>query len=127
MKKLILALSLLLSIHAFAKGPLDGTTARGKLGPDADQETKYKDDLIFKDGTFISTACESQGFGPAAYEAKLEGKTKTFVVDTQNSKGEKLHWTGTIKGKKVECTVLSTKADGKTENWTYKGTLVSKK
>jgi len=105
---------------ASAQG-LDGRTfegvflARGKTSGDADT-------LTFKDGRFRSSACDKYGYSDAAYKATTVGDTMRFETETQSAKYGKLVWNGTIRGGKLDATVMMVQ-DGKspTENWVVAG------
>ncbi len=102
------------------KGALDGMTFKGSIGPKAAKK-HYDDDLVFKDGTFLSTACEQFGFHAVPYTAtKAKGKTM-FEATATNEKGEKMVWKGTIAGKMASATIDNMSAEGKKEAWMYKG------
>ncbi|MEK6578216.1 MAG: hypothetical protein AABZ55_03235 [Bdellovibrionota bacterium] len=121
MKNLIMISLLSLSISALAfAGDLDGKTFKGKIGPSNEKKT-YEDDLIFKAGTFVSTACETQGHHATNYTSETKDHVTTFVATTTNKEGEKMLWNGTVKGDKAEAKIVTTHADGKTEDWWYKG------
>jgi len=105
---------------ALAQG-LDGRTfegvflARGKTSGDADT-------LTFKDGRFRSSACDRYGYSDAPYKATTVGDTMRFETETQSAKYGKLLWTGTIRGDKLDATVMMVQ-DGKkpVENWVVAG------
>jgi hypothetical protein len=123
MKLVLVSLLAALSIatSAFAeKAPLDGTTAHGKI---KNGDNTFKDDLIFADGMFTSTACKKMGFAAAPYKAEVKGKTTTFTAESTNAKGEKMEWTGTITGKKVSANGSHVGADGKSGPFSYAGSV----
>jgi hypothetical protein len=84
---------------------------RGKTSGDADT-------LIFKDGRFRSTACDKYGYSDAAYKTTAAGDSLRFEAETQSAKYGKLLWNGTIRGNKLDATVMMVR-DGKApiENW----------
>ena len=100
---------------------LDGRTfqgvflERGKTSGDADT-------LIFKDGRFRSTACDRYGYSDAVYKTSAAGDGTRFEAETQSAKYGKLVWTGTIRGDKLDATVLMMR-EGKSpvENWVVAG------
>ena len=102
---------------SLAAGNLDGRKfdgvflERGKTSGDADT-------LIFKDGRFRSTACDRYGYSDATYKTSSNGDTVTFEAETQSAKYGKLLWTGVVRGKKLDATVMMVR-DGKApvENW----------
>ena len=84
---------------------------RGKTSGDADT-------LTFKDGRFRSSACDRYGYSEAPYKATTVGDTLRFETETQSAKYGKLVWNGTIRGGKLDATVMMVQ-DGKkpVENW----------
>src|SRR5208337_1395611 len=79
---------LLVGARGLAQTPmmgLDGKVFVGQIGKKG-AKSGDKDELIFKDGNFRSTACEKYGFGPAPYIAKTgEGET-TFETEIMSPK-----------------------------------------
>jgi hypothetical protein len=112
-----LAAAAILSSAPVYSNNLDGRTfqgvfiERGKTSGDADT-------LIFKDGRFRSTACDRYGYSDAPYKTAGAGDNMSFEAETQSPKYGKLVWNGTIRGGKLDATVLMMR-DGKTpiENW----------
>lgn len=84
---------------------------RGKTSGDADT-------LIFKDGRFRSTACDRYGYSDAAYKTTATAEAVRFEAETHSPKYGKLLWNGTIRGNKLDATVMMVR-DGKPaiENW----------
>lgn len=115
-----LAAAVVPAAPALAQG-LDGRTfqgvflERGKTSGDADT-------LTFKDGRFRSSACDRYGYSDAPYKATTVGDTMRFETETQSAKYGKLVWNGTIRGDKLDATVMMVQ-DGKkpTENWVVAG------
>ena len=100
---------------------LDGKTFHGNIGMKG-KKNKFNDDLVFKDGTFLSTACQkSDGFGPAKYETSSTGKDIGFTVISTNDKGSKMNWKGTIHGNTASADIVQTNADGTVDHLWYKG------
>jgi hypothetical protein len=127
MRKLTLAVAVLgllaFGASGFAaetKGALDGMTFKGSIGPKAAKK-HYDDDLVFKDGTFLSTACEKFGFHAVPYTATTEGDKTTFEATATNEKGEKMEWKGEITGKMAKASIVNTDSAGKAEDWMYSG------
>jgi len=107
---------------AFAQGsPLEGRRfegvflERGKTRGDADT-------LTFQGGRFRSSACDRYGYGDAPYRATTVGDTVTFEAETESPKYGKLIWRGTVRGDKLDATVLMPR-EGKApiENWVVAG------
>ena len=84
---------------------------RGKTSGDADT-------LTFKNGRFRSSACDRYGYSDAAYKTVPAGDATRFEAETQSAKYGKLVWNGTIRGNKLDATVMMVR-DGKApvENW----------
>jgi len=102
-------------------GNLDGRTftgvflERGKTSGDADT-------ITFKDGRFRSSACDRYGYSDAVYKAGSAGDAMSFEVETRSAKYGKLLWNGTVRGDKLDATVMMVQ-DGKkpVENWVVAG------
>ena len=102
-------------------GVLDGKVASGELGKSG--ETKGdKDQLTFKGGKFVSSACVPYGFHETAYTAAEKDGVVTFTSTATNAKGETMSWTGTIKDGVLEATAVNKAPSGETTYW-FKGTL----
>jgi len=88
---------------------------RGKTSGDADT-------LTFKNGRFRSSACDRYGYSDAAYKTVPAGDAMRFEAETQSAKYGKLVWNGTIRGNKLDATVMMVQ-DGKApvENWVVAG------
>lgn len=97
----VLSISLL---AAAQEGALDGRTFAGELGEKGKKGDE--DELIFKDGKFLSVACQEYGFGDAPYTAAVSGDTTTFETETVSAKEGKMKWTGTVTGDKLDGTVM---------------------
>jgi len=102
---------------SLAAGNLEGRSfhgvflERGKTSGDADT-------ITFKDGRFRSSACDQYGYSDAVYKTSSAGETTTFEAETHSPKYGKLLWTGVVRGKKLDATVMMVR-DGKApvENW----------
>ena len=109
----------------FAQTPmagLDGKSFVGQIGKKGERSGD-KDELIFKDGKFRSTACEKYGFGQAAYTSKAgEGET-TFEGVATSSKEGTMKWKGTVKGGTVTATVIWSKSGKAAEELWYTGKM----
>lgn len=84
---------------------------RGKTSGD-------EDTLTFKDGRFRSSACDRYGYSDAPYRVTTVGDTLRFETETQSAKYGKLQWNGTVRGGKLDATVMMVR-EGKSpiENW----------
>jgi hypothetical protein len=84
---------------------------RGKTSGDADT-------LSFKDGRFRSSACDQYGYSDATYKTVAVGDTVRFEAETSSAKYGKLFWTGSIRGNKLDATVMmERKGKPMLENW----------
>ena len=100
---------------------LDGRTfqgvfiERGKTSGDADT-------LTFKGGRFRSSACDQYGYSDAPYKTAGTRDNMSFEAETQSPKYGKLVWNGTVRGGKLDATVMMLR-DGKApiENWVVAG------
>lgn len=109
-----------------ASGPLDGKVFKGVIGK-AGETQGDADELVFKDGTFTSSACEQLGFHAAAYQAKAaDDGTISFTVTATNDADETMSWSGLVDHGKVEATAVHETGSERTEYW-YKGKLKAKK
>lgn len=110
---------------AKGSGMLDGKMVAGEIGKTG-EEKGDKDMLIFKNGTFTSSACAKYGFHASPYKAEKSDDGKiAFTVNATNEAGEQMSWSGYIDNGKVEATAVHQSESGKTEYW-YKGSLESK-
>jgi hypothetical protein len=83
-------------------GALDGKIFVGEFGKKG-RETEGMDELIFKDGKFRSTCCDSYGFGDAPYTTTVNGDAITFEAETFSTSEGKIKWIGTVKGNILNC------------------------
>src|SRR5262245_34980065 len=84
---------------------------RGKTSGDADT-------LTFKDGRFRSSACDQYGYGDAPYKTVAAGDSVRFEAETMSPKYGKLSWSGSIRGGKLDATVMmERKGKAALENW----------
>jgi len=97
--------------------PLDGRVfqgvflERGKTSGDADT-------LVFKDGRFRSSACDQYGYSDAPYKTVTAGDAVRFEAETSSPRYGKLYWTGSIRGSKLDATVMmERKGKPMLENW----------
>jgi hypothetical protein len=125
----ILASAAISSLAVAASGLLDGKTFEGQCVEKGKAAgTGVPDELRFRDGKFLSTACLTHGCGEAKYTAKTLGKTVTWestLVSTKASEGTIL-WKGTVKGDVAEATLVWTKPGQKPSEWTFSGRLKRK-
>lgn len=112
------------SEHPKAKagaGALDGKTFAAELVKGG-EKSGDKDQLSFKGGKFLSSACVQYGFHEAAYTATEKDGVITFTSNPTNAEGETMSWTGTIKKGVVEGTAVYKSKSGET-TYAFKGTV----
>ena len=105
---------------ADASGPLDGMVFVGDLVKSG-EDTGDKDQLTFKKGTFVSSACIRYGFHEAPYTATEKDGVTTFVAEATNADGETMSWTGTIREGVLEGTAVHKSKSAETK-YVFKGT-----
>jgi hypothetical protein len=93
-------------------GMLDGKVFVGLTG-EKDKKADTKEEYIFKDGKFHSSACDPWGFGDGVYSAAVSGDTINFEAETVSPQQGKMLWKGTVKGDLLE----------ETHRWTKEGWL----
>jgi hypothetical protein len=108
---------------AHAKAELDGKVFVGTMGKAGETEGD-KDQLIFKKGTFVSTACVPMGFHDAPYTVTEKDGVVTFTSSPKNADGETMSWTGTVRDGALEATAVHSAGSGETTYW-FKGKLGS--
>ncbi|HJV96562.1 MAG TPA: hypothetical protein VJ608_11025 [Albitalea sp.] len=102
-------------------GSLDGrrfdgvVLERGKTSGDADS-------LIFRDGRFVSTACDRYGYSDGAYTTTASGDALAFEAETESPKYGKLLWKGRVHNGKLDGTMTMLR-DGQVagEKWVVAG------
>jgi hypothetical protein len=112
------------SEHPKAKagaGALDGKVFAAELVKSG-ETSGDKDQLTFKGGKFLSSACVRYGFHEAAYTATEKDGVVTFTSNPKNADGETMSWTGTIKQGVVEGTAVYKSKSGEAK-YTYKGKI----
>jgi hypothetical protein len=106
---------------AAGAGRLDGKVFAAELVK-AGEKSGDKDQLTFKGGKFLSSACVQFGFHEAPYTATEKDGVITFSSNPTNADGETMSWTGTIKQGVVEGTAVHKSKSGETR-YAYKGTI----
>lgn len=125
-KKGLIKKSLILGAAVLAFGPtfafaeaLDGT--QWKL-----QEKGMRfwstDKLKFDDSQVVSENKTDDGFSPAAYSGSKSDERVTWNASQNNSKGERVEWSGVSMGERMDGTYTITKTDGETvtRQWSAK-------
>lgn len=110
------------SLAQAGKGALDGKTFVGEYG-DKGKKADGKDELIFKDGRFRSTACDPYKFGDAPYRTILEEDAVRFEAETESPKYGRMRWSGRIQGDVLDGTFVWIKKNNKTRDYWIKATL----
>jgi len=84
------------------RGPLDGMTFSGALGPDG-QPKDTADVFVFENGTFVSKECELRCKYPAKpYFVRVNGDKTEFISETRCPyKDAKIIWRGTVDGDRI--------------------------
>ncbi len=126
---LVLAAVGISSLAVAASSLLDGKTFKGECVEKSKAAgTGVPDELIFKDGKFLSTACVKYGFREAPYTAKIMGDAVAWESSSASAKDAegRMAWKGTVKGDLVEATLVWTKPAQEPSEWTFKGKLSKK-
>jgi hypothetical protein len=105
---------------AAGRDALDGKVFVGQLVK-AGETTGDKDQLTFKGGKFVSSACVQYGFHETAYTATEKDGVVTFTAKATNADGETMSWSGTLKQGVLDGTAVNTSKSGAT-TYTFKGT-----
>ncbi len=121
----VLSLSIICSVpsYAAADGALDGKTFSVKVYEHHKDGKGTDDELIFKDGTFISTDCVQYGFEPAQYLAKSKGDNVLFKSTLTSEKEGKAEWEGKVTGEKIKGHFIWTKEGQDPIIYRYEGSL----
>ncbi len=101
---------------------LDGKAFVGELGKEG-KMTGDKDDFVFKNGKFRSTACDQYGFGDGVYSTTAKGDMISFESKTESPTDGKMEWKGTVKGEAIEGTAKWSPPGKSAEQYWFKGTL----
>jgi len=104
-------------------GALDGKTYSvmiKEMGKDGDGT---KDDLIFKDGTLLSTECVKYGFEASPYEFREMDDAIMFISSSTSEKEGENQWEGKVEGDKIKGTFLWIKMGQDPVMYKYEGSL----
>ncbi len=102
-------------------GALDGKTFSGELIKKGKSKGD-KDEYVFRDGKFRSTACDQWGFSEAPYTATVTGETTTFDATTESAKWGTMTWHGSVIGDRLEGTVVWSKKGKVKGEYVLRGT-----
>jgi hypothetical protein len=109
--------------QALPAGPLDGRIFAATTG-ETGKTSAEKDELIFKDRTFRSVACDPYGFGSAPYTAtKNADGSMAFAATTSSPKEGTIRWQGKVQGEAIAGTYVWEKAGQKPISYWFKGSL----
>jgi hypothetical protein len=86
-------------------GVLDGKIFTGQEGLMGEKSSGV-DEVVFKDGKFISNGCLEWGFSGGEYTTTADGENVHFVADTYSDKYGRIIWTGTVKGNHLDATFI---------------------
>jgi hypothetical protein len=100
-------------------GALDGKVFAGQMVKSGDAKGD-DDELTFKGGTFVSSACVQYGFHATAYTATEKDGVITFNSTAKNADGDTMSWKGTVKGGVLEATAVNKSKAGET-TYVFKG------
>ena len=111
LNSLVLMSALLLGTTAEAlAGSPDGTwKARAKDAPAG----KVVDTLLFANGQFTSTECLQYGYQKGPYNSTSANNVTKWTAIQTNTNGDKMTWTGEIRGKKMTVSFQRTDKNGK--------------
>ena len=107
---------------AMMSGVLDGKIFDGEVG-DKGKKKGDKDQFVFKDGTFRSTACDAYGFTATPYTTTAQGNAVMFEATAMSPTDGQMAWKGTVQGDAVEGTSVWTKSGQAPKDYWFKGTL----
>jgi hypothetical protein len=101
----------------------DALVGKWKATVTADDTSKETtDNLTFKGGQFTSDNEKTDGFDPANYEddPSPQGISAKFSVTLTNKAGDTAKWQGFSTGSEMTGTLVITKKDGTTTNYSFK-------
>ena len=87
---------------------LDGKRFRSRQYND-DGTPRPWDVLVFNDGKFISENCKPYGFVEGPYWLRYDGDSVHFLAELQSPTHGTMVWRGTVKGEKIEGSLVWTK------------------
>jgi hypothetical protein len=94
---------------AGASALLDGRAFVGPTGLRGEPAKRTDERVEFTDGRFRSSICEELGFRPGSYRSEPEGDAVRFESTLASEKDGTIHWTGVVRGDRIEATYTWTK------------------
>jgi hypothetical protein len=92
-----------------AADALEGKVFVGHTGPAGSTAIDGEDEIIFKNGRFLSTSCNNWGFDSPPYRASVEPDGIHFEAVTKSPRHGQIQWRGVVTGNTLEATYLWTK------------------
>jgi hypothetical protein len=92
-----------------AAGALEGKVFVGHTGPLSSTAIDGEDEIVFKNGRFLSTACINWGFDSPPYRATVKPDGIHFEALTRSPRHGQILWRGVVSGNILEATYLWTK------------------
>ena len=109
--------------EASADDSLDGKSFSVKISEHNKDGEPTDDELVFKDGTFMSSDCEQYGFKPAPYESMSKDGATKFKSTLMSDKEGKAEWEGAVKGEEISGTFIWSKEGQDPIIYTYEGSI----
>jgi hypothetical protein len=88
---------------------IEGKVFVGHTGPLNSTAIDGEDEIVFKNGRFLSTACINWGFDSPPYRATVKPDGIHFEALTQSPRHGQILWRGVVSGNILEATYLWTK------------------
>ena len=103
--------------------PLNGKTFVGEIGEKGKTTSQYKEEMSFKDGVMVSSACSSLGFESFSYTATNSDDGVHFVAEATNPTEGTLTWEGVVNGDALDATSVWEKPGNPPDESWLKATL----
>jgi hypothetical protein len=104
------------------RASLDGRTYAGETGEQG-KEQGDPETFVFADGQFDPLQCHPWGFAATPYTATADGEAVRFEAEHGNPKGERMKWSGVVRGAILEGTMTFRDAAGKEQAYWFKAQL----
>ena len=92
-----------------ATNALEGKVFVGHTGPLGSTAIDGEDEIVFKNGRFLSTACTNWGFDAPPYRATVRPDGIYFEALTRSPQHGQIQWRGVVTGNTLNATYLWTK------------------